>query len=84
MHDFEVGDTVWIRTDVPENLDYAYEHYGGYTGPFIIREIYNPYKKLVAKLNRPDGRKFNNGAFLERLRPDVFMTAARRAVNGAA
>jgi len=83
MHNFQVGDTVWIKSNQHEHQQYAKDQFGGYTGPFVIREIGIPFRKPVAKLNKPDGSEFTSGAFLERLRPDVFMCAVSKAVKSA-
>lgn len=81
-HGFEVGDTVWINE---LHRDYADHHYGSYYGPFIIVkfEWNEGAKKQVTRLQKPGGPELKTGAFSYRLRPDVFMTAARKAVKSA-
>lgn len=78
----EVGDTVWF-IDNYDNRDYSRTHFGGIMGPFVITVIRKPYDKWVADLADPQGETYSSGAYLTRLRKDVFLCAVKEALKHA-
>lgn len=82
MHNFEVGDIVWIRSE-EDHIRYAIRHFSGILGPFEIRSIWNPDKDSLAKIAPPGGSVIDIPIFSYRLRYDAFMHSVKKAIENA-